>query len=103
MTRLVELSKVLRSKNSGPFELTIDILLPDEKTYHRVLESGLLTKDNVAHLYHIPRSSVRTLACMDAAFGIKITILRDIPSGTAGDRDVYGAQQVAPLMDLMIP
>lgn len=34
---------------------------------------------------------------------IKITYLRDVPSGTVGDRDVYGAQQHAPLMDIDIP
>ena len=28
MTRLCDLAKILRSKNSGPFELTIDIFLP---------------------------------------------------------------------------
>jgi len=39
----------------------------------------------------------------DAALGIKITYLRDVPSGTVGDRDVYGAQQHAPLMDIDIP
>lgn len=103
MTRLVELAKVLRSKNSGPFELTLDILLPDEESYRRVIDSGLITENNIANIYHIPQSFIRTIACFDAAFGIKITILRTISSGTAGDRDVYGAQQIAPLMDLMIP
>ena len=37
MTRLVDLAKVLRSKNSGPFELTMDILMPDEASYRRVM------------------------------------------------------------------
>ena len=103
MTKLVDLAKVLRSKNSGPFELTLDVLLPDEAGYRRVLACGLLTKENVARLYHVPVESIRTLACMDAAYGIKITLLRPTPSGTVADRDVYGAQQIAPLMGLMIP
>ena len=103
MTRLVDLAKVLRSKNSVPFELTMDILMPDEASYRRVMESGVLTKENIAKLYRIPIENIRTLAHMDAACGVKITILRTTPSGTVGDRDVYGAQQAAPLMDLMIP
>ena len=103
MTKLVDLAKVLRSKNSGPFELTMDILLPDEASYRRVLASGLLTKEKVAQLYHVPVEAIRTLACMDAAYGVKITLLRPTPSGTVADRDVYGAQQIAPLMGLMIP
>lgn len=103
MTRLAEMAKVLRSKNSGPFELTLDILMPDEESYRRVLGSGLFTRENIAAWYSVPAESIRTLACMDAAWGIKITLLRTMPSGTVGDRDVYGAQQIAPLMDLMIP
>ena len=103
MTRLCDMARVLRSKNSGPFEVTLDILLPDEASYLRVLHSGLLTKENVAALYHVPESWICTLATMDAAYGIKITMLRSISSGTVGDWDVYGAQQIAPLMNLMIP
>ena len=103
MTRLGDLAKVLRSKNSGPFELTLDILLPDEASYRRVLDSGLMCRERLAALYHVPEDWICTLATMDAAYGLKITMLRGISSGTVGDRDVYGAQQAAPLMDLMIP
>ncbi len=103
MTRLCDLARILRSKNSGPFELTIDIFLSDEASYLRVLSSGLLTKKMIASLYRVNQESICSIAHMDAAWGIKITMLRLIPSGTVGDRDVYGAQQVAPLMDLMIP
>ncbi|HKL56968.1 MAG TPA: DUF4387 family protein [Sphaerochaeta sp.] len=39
----------------------------------------------------------------DAALGIKITYHRSVSSGTCGDSDVYGAQQHAPLMELLIP
>ena len=31
---------------------------------------------------------------------IKATIVRPMPSGALGERDVYGAQQHAPLMNL---
>lgn len=103
MTKLCDLAKILRSKNSGPFELTIDIFLPDEASYHRVLSSGLLTEEAIALLYRVPLESICAVAHMDAAWGIKITMLRMTSSGTVADRDVYGAQQTAPLMDLMIP
>lgn len=103
MTKLSDLAKILRSKNSGPFELTIDIFLPDEASYRRVLDAGLLTKESVSTLYRVPVESICVIAHMDAAYGIKITMLRITPSGSVADRDVYGAQQVAPLMGLMIP
>lgn len=102
MEKLYELAKVLRSKNSGPFELTLDILFDDKEKYGRVKNSGKLTTESVSELYGIESDSVRHLVFFDQALGIKITILRDVPSGTIGDRDVYGAQQHAPLMNILI-
>ncbi len=101
--KLYDLAHVLRSKNSGPFAVTLDILFDDPASYRRVLESGVITRQTIAALYHIPVESITDLAAYDAGLGIKITFLREIASGTVGDRDVYGAQQHAPLIDLEIP
>lgn len=38
----------------------------------------------------------------DQALGFKITFARKVSSGTFLDRDVYGAQQHAPLMELEV-
>lgn len=101
--RLYDLAKVLRSKNSGPFEVTLDILFDDPALYRRVVNSGRLTRESIAALYRLPVERIIEFVRYDAALGIKITYLRDVPSGTVGDRDVYGAQQHAPLMDIDIP
>lgn len=103
MPKLYELAKVLRSKNSGPFEITLDVLFDDPAPYQRTLASGLITKERIAALYHLLPEHVLNVVHFDAALGIKITFLRSVPSGTVGDRDVYGAQQHAPLMNLIIP
>lgn len=101
--RLYELAKVLRSKNSGPYEITLDILFDSPEKYRRVVDSGCITRESVAQLYHLAPERILEFVRYDAALGIKITYLRDVPSGTVGDRDVYGAQQHAPLMDIDIP
>ena len=101
--RLYELAKVLRSKNSGPFEVTLDILFDRPEAYDRVLESGAVTPERIAALYGIAPERIVEFVHYDAALGIKITFLRKVASGTVGDRDVYGAQQHAPLMDIEIP
>ncbi|MEG0492850.1 MAG: DUF4387 domain-containing protein [Clostridia bacterium] len=103
MAKLVELAKVLRSKNSGPYEITLDILFDNPESYHRVLQSGRLTKQSIAELYGLTEERMIEFVTFDAALGIKITYLREIASGTVGDRDVYGAQQHAPLMGIEIP
>lgn len=102
MATLYEMAKVLRSKNAGPFEITFDILFESAADYYRVRNSGKLTVRNICELYRIAEEQVHHLVFFDQALGIKITIAREIASGTVGDRDVYGAQQHAPLMNIVI-
>ncbi|MCT4564287.1 MAG: DUF4387 domain-containing protein [Maledivibacter sp.] len=103
METLYELAKVIRSKNSGPFSITLDVLFDEKSKYEKVKKSGVLTKERIASLYNILETNSISLVFFDQALGIKITFNRDISSGTIGDRDVYGAQQHAPLMKILIP
>lgn len=102
MSLLYEYAKVLRSKNAGPFEVTLDILFEDKEKYERVKQSNVLTKERIAESYHVDVSDIHHFVYFDQALGIKITMARDVSSGSARDRDVYGAQQHAPLMNIEI-
>ena len=53
----------------------------------------------MARLYGRREGTVEVLA-YPAALAIKIVMDRLVVSGDVGDRDVYGAQQHAPLLDL---
>lgn len=101
--RLYDWAKILRSKNAGPFQLTLDIIFDDEKRYKIVKESGVINRDLICRLYRVPPEDVYHLVFFDAALAIKITIKRPTDSGSIGDTDVYGAQQHAPLIDVSIP
>jgi hypothetical protein len=101
MPKLVELAKVLRSKNAGPLNLTIDIMFDEEELYNRVLSSGRLNKNLISELYHIDKESV-VIINYPVAYSIKVTIPRKVVSGDVGDTDIYGAQQHAPLLDVEI-
>jgi len=103
MSRLVDLAKVLRSKNSGPFAITLDVLFDNKNAYERVKFSERLTKPSIAALYKLNEDEITDFVWFDAAMGLKVTFLRRIASGTVKDRDVYGSQQHAPLMDVEIP
>jgi hypothetical protein len=39
----------------------------------------------------------------EPGLAIKFTIFRATPSGSAGDGDIFGAQQYAPLLDVEVP
>lgn len=103
MEKLVDIATVLRSKNSGPFSITLDILFDTMEKFKRVQEANIITKERIASLYNIHESDVTELVFFEKGLGIKITFNRKISSGTVGDRDVYGAQQHAPLFDLAVP
>jgi hypothetical protein len=103
MDRLVDLAQMLRSKNSGPFLITLDIFFSDKEIYQRVVNSGVLSEQKICELYHLKKGMLCGIYFFDAALGIKITYHRSVSSGTCGDSDVYGAQQHAPLMELLIP
>ena len=101
--RLIELARVIRSKNAGPFELTFDIMFGDSETYERVKRSGVIRAELFAKLYAVPLDRVLSVHAFDPALSFKATIARSISSGTTGDSDVFGAQQHAPLLDVEIP
>ena len=103
MERLVDLAKMIRSKNSGPFLITLDVLFSEEKNYRRVKESGVINKETIKKAYHLSPGQLLDIVFFDSALGVKITYERSISSGTIGDRDVYGAQQHGPLMEILIP
>ncbi len=102
MTRLVDLARVLRSKNAGALYLTLDVMFEDEATYARVRDSGVLDAQRIADLYRVSHNEVSVIP-YDVAYAIKVTLPRAYPSGDPLDNDVYGAQQHAPLLDLEVP
>lgn len=101
--RLADLARVVRSKNAGPFEVTLDVLFPDRDTYEAVKRTGYFTPERVAALYRIPVEAVHTIVFFDPALALKITMARQTAQGSVGERDTYAAQQHAPLLDVVLP
>lgn len=102
MKTLMDIAKVVRSKNAGPFSITLDVLFDSEEMYRLVKEKNFLSRERIAGLYHLTPEDITEVVYFDQAWGIKVTYNRKISSGTIGDRDVYGAQQHAPLITLPV-
>ena len=102
MAKLWEVTKLVRSKNAGPFMLTFDIMFDDAGVYETVRDSGALNKKLVAQIYRQNEADVLFFNC-DNALAIKFSIPRPIPSGDLEDGDCYGGQQYAPLLDIDVP
>ena len=101
--RVRDVAAVVRSKNAGPFRLTLDILFKDGATYRRVVASKIITPELIARLYGLRPDQITDFVEFEPGLAIKATIPRPVSSGAVGDTDVYGAQQHAPLLDIEIP
>lgn len=102
MTRLKDIAKACKSKNAGPFHITLDIMFDKMELFEKVRASGVITAELIARLYGVPVASV-LFTEYPPALAWKATIPRRIASGAVGDTDVYGAQQHAPLLDIDVP
>jgi hypothetical protein len=97
--RLGDIARLIRSKNAGPFTLTIDLLFDSRAAFDRAVGSGLLTPRRIAELYGVDPALVRHFELPDV-LAIKISLPRRPPSGAVGDSDIYGCQAMAPLAAL---
>jgi hypothetical protein len=102
MPKLSEIAKICKSKNAGPFEVTIDVMFETRELYDKVEKTGVLCAELFAKLYNVAAKDV-LFTPYPAAMAFKGTIPRRISSGDLGDTDVYGAQQHAPMLDVEIP
>jgi hypothetical protein len=103
MTKLRYLAKVIRSKNAGPFEITFDVIFDDKDRYERVKASNAIRLDLLAKSYGVCEGEVVTFMFFDPALAFKMTLRRHANQGSTGERDTFGSQQHAPLLDIDIP
>jgi hypothetical protein len=100
--KLWQMTKLIRSKNAGPFELTFDVIFKDSESYGKVRDAKLISAGWFATTYRLAPEAV-SIIHYDAANAIKITIPRPTISGDIDDTDVYGGQQHGPLVNIEVP
>jgi hypothetical protein len=99
--KLIDTARIIRSKNAGPTQLTIDILFDDAGTFERARTSNNLSPAAIAQCYGLAPEQVRIIP-YPPAHALKVVMDRPVVAGTPGDRDVYGAQQHGPILDMDI-
>ncbi|KAH7118594.1 hypothetical protein B0J13DRAFT_513606 [Dactylonectria estremocensis] len=105
---LSDLARVLRSKNAGPFDITIDVIFTSEAIFAAVKRSKLLSPDNVARALGIPKEDVVWMGFFEPALAFKVTIPRvragkRTSAGGFMENDVHGSQQHIGLATLKLP
>ncbi|MBQ7403239.1 MAG: DUF4387 family protein [Lentisphaeria bacterium] len=99
--KLYDMAMVCRSKNAGPFQVTIDLMFDSMERYQKVLNSPAFTEAAISALYRRDIRDVR-IKPFERILTIKVVLSRSCSSGSPSDSDVYGSQQHFPLGDLEI-
>jgi len=98
---LGEIARLVRSKNAGPFWITLDVFFAEDDDYQRVLRSGAVNRDQVSYLYGVRPDDVRIYE-LPAIRVIKISFPKPIPQGAFLDNDMHAGQSFVPLARLAV-
>ena len=96
MVRLGDTVLRVRSKNAGPFWVTVDVFCGDDAAYAAITDR--LSNDVVAQLFQQP---VRTLKRFEIPelHVVKFSLPRPVVQGDRFDRDMHGAQRAVLLSE----
>lgn len=101
MARLRDWAKYVRSKNAGPFWVTIDIFCESDEAFGVIGRAPALGAEAIGALYGAPSEEVRIFK--DQALKvIKISFPRQIVQGSDRDADSHAGQYFVPLLDVLV-
>lgn len=89
MATLSNFAKRIRSKNAGPFWVTIDVFFEDESDFQQATEH--LDSSVVAGALQVDKEDLKRFDLADI-FVVKFSFPRSIVQGSRFDRDMHGAQ-----------
>lgn len=94
---LGQAAKYVRSKNAGPFWMTIDIFCDNEEAYYQIKNSENLTVEMLKDIYHV--EMVEKYALDDLRV-VKFSMPRPHPQGSPHDADMHAGQQYISILDV---
>ena len=89
MAKLGEIVTQVRSKNAGPFWLTIDIFCANQTILKQISE--YLPAERIATLYGTSVDLIKKFEISDLCV-LKISLPRPVIQGSREDRDMHAAQ-----------
>jgi hypothetical protein len=99
MAQVKDIAKYVRSKNAGPFWVTLEIFCDDDKSYNIIKNSPHITKEKIAELYRADVNHVKSFY-VDSIRVVKFSYPRPFPSGHKYENDMHTGQQYIRLADV---
>jgi hypothetical protein len=91
---------LVRSKDAGPFMLTLDLFFADAHSRRAFLEADVLSPARIGALYGVDPGQVTVYDLADIE-ALKISFPRPVASGEFGDTDITGGQQYALVVEML--
>jgi hypothetical protein len=101
MSKIGEVCRHVRSKNAGPFWVTIDFFFDSEEKYRQYRSSSVLAPELFERLFGANPNLVKRIP-VDRLHIIKISYPRPNPQGWVRERDMHAGQQFARLLNIEI-
>ena len=99
MAKVRDVCRHVRSKQAGPFWVTIDLFFDGQESYQRYHDSEALTGQRFAQLYGTDASQVKRFP-VESLSVLKISYPRATAQGGVVERDLHSGQQYVRLLDL---
>jgi Domain of unknown function (DUF4387) len=97
---LGDLALEVRSKNAGPFWMTLEAFMPDDESYR--IADALITTDLIAELYQMAPESLQVFRIPQLRV-IKVSFPRPVVQGSLHDTDMHAGQHHVPLANTPVP
>jgi Domain of unknown function (DUF4387) len=101
-TTLGDLAYEVRSKNAGPFWVTMELFMRDADGYRIAADETFLNEGTVARLYRLDEADVRIFR-IPSLNVVKFSFPRPVSQASLRDRDVHSGQHHVPLAVLPVP
>lgn len=101
MVTLREVCHQVRSKNAGPFWVTIDVFFDGPESYARFKDAPALSAEAIGEAYGVDPTQVKRFA-VDSLSVLKISYPRKSPQGGVVERDMHSGQQYVRLLDVLL-
>ena len=101
-TTILDLADEVRSKNAGPFWVTMELFMRDDDGYRVVADETFINERVVADLYRVDESTIQMFRIPSLRV-VKISFPRPVSQGSLRDRDMHAGQHHVPLALVEVP
>ncbi|HEX4197746.1 MAG TPA: DUF4387 domain-containing protein [Caulobacteraceae bacterium] len=98
MPSLAEVCRYVRSKNAGPFWVTVDLFFDGPDSFRLYRDDPAIGAEAIAALYGVEAGLVKRFAVDDLNV-VKLSFPRAQPQGGVVERDMHAGQAYARLLD----